>query len=131
MNEQTAAAKRLSDKARAQADDTFNRMSSAAEQTTHAVQETYSGAMQGAREFNLKLIEIARTNVNSAFDFAQQLLGVKSLPEFVDISKTHARKQLDVLPEQTRELTEAAQKMAKDTTEPFAAGFAKITNRAA
>jgi phasin len=131
MNEQTTAAKRLGDKARAQAENTFEKMSSAAEQTTNAVQETYAGAVLGAREFNLKVIEITRTNLNSAFDYAQQLLGVKSLPDFVDISKSHARKQLDALPEQTRELTEAAQKMAKETTEPFTSGFAKVANRAA
>jgi len=41
---------------------------------------------QGATEYNLKIIEIARTNTNAAFEHAQQLLGVKSPSEFIELS---------------------------------------------
>ena len=130
MNETTAAARKFADKGRAQAHSTFDKMSSAAEEATGAAQETYSSAVQGAREFNLKVIEIARTNANAAFDYAQQLMSVKSLPEFVDVANTHTRRQMEAVPEQTRELTELAQKVATDTAGPLASGFAKAANKA-
>jgi hypothetical protein len=40
---------------------------------------------------NVRVIEIARTNANAAFDHANKLLGVKSPSEFVQMATEHAR----------------------------------------
>ena len=129
--DETTATGAFGEKTKAQAEEAFERMTSAAQEATNAAQSTVTGAVEGAREFNMKVMGIARSNINSAFDFAEQLLAVKSLPDLLELSNTHARKQMDALPVQTKELTEAAQKMAKDTAEPFAAGIAKATGRTA
>jgi hypothetical protein len=36
-------------------------------------------------------------NTNAAFRYANELLGVRSLSEFIELSSAHARKQFDTL----------------------------------
>jgi len=47
-------------------------------QATDVVKESYATAAKGATEFNLKFMEIARTNTNTAFEYAQELMRMKS-----------------------------------------------------
>ncbi len=65
------------------------------------------------------MIEAARANTNATFDFATQLMAVKSLSEAVELSTAHARKQFETLSAQTKELTALAQKVATETVEPI------------
>ena len=68
-------------------------------------------------DYGLKLIEVARENTNSAFDFASQLITVKSISEAVELSTAHSRKQYESVSAQTKELASIAQKAALDTVE--------------
>ena len=77
------------------------------------------------RSTNTKVIEFARTNTEAAFDFAQELVGVKSPSEFFELSTNHSRKQFETLTEQAKELAMLAQKVTLATAEPFKAGAAK------
>jgi len=78
------------------------------------LENTYTTAAKGATDYNLKLVEIARTNTRAAFDYAQELLGVKSPAEFIELSTAHARKQFEAMAAQTQELTEFAQKVTTE-----------------
>ncbi|MGB9044370.1 MAG: phasin family protein [Pseudolabrys sp.] len=69
---------------------------------------------RGPTDFNLKVIEIARTNTNTAFDNACELLGVKSPSEFAELSTKHAHKQIEAMTAQTKELMELAQKVTTE-----------------
>ena len=106
----------------AQAKDTYEKAKVATEQATDILKDTYATAAKGATEYNLKIIEIARTNANTAFEHAQKLIGAKSPSEFVEFSTAHARKQFDTMIAQTKELTELAQKVTTKITEPLKAG---------
>ena len=130
MNEFATAAiqsneafRETAEKGVAQVKDTYEKAKVATEQATDSLKDTYATAAKGATEYNLKIIEIARTNTNSAFEHAQQLLGVKSPSEFVELSTAHARKQFDTMIAQTKELTELAQKVTTKITEPLKAGM--------
>ena len=57
---------------------------------------------KGASDYGLKVIEAARANTNAAFDFATQLMTVKSLSEVVELSTAHTRKQFETLTAQTQ-----------------------------
>ena len=83
---------------------------------------SYAKAAKGAADYGLKVIETARVNTNSAFDFAGVLLTAKSLSEVVELSTSHARKQFETLTAQSKELTALAQKVASETAEPLKAG---------
>ncbi len=106
-------------------------MKAATEEATDVLEDTYTTAMKGTVDYNLKLIEAARANANAAFDLAGELLAVKSLSEVVELTTAHARKQFEALTEQSKELTAAAQKLATDTAEPFKTGVTKAFKKVA
>jgi phasin len=107
---------------------TYENAKAATEEETDLLKDTYKTAAKGATDYNLKVIEIARTNTNSAFDYAYKLMGMKSPSEFAELSTAHARKQFEAMSAQTKELTELAQKVTTEITEPLKAGVTKAFN---
>jgi phasin len=98
---------------------------------TKLFENTYSTAVDGLREYSLKVLEIARTNADTAFDYAQQVMSVKSPSEIMELSTTHARKQLETLTAQSKELAALGQKVAAASGEPLASGMAKTFQKVA
>src|SRR5215210_7645921 len=88
-----AAFREIAEKSVSQAKETYEKMKSAAEEATDAIEDTYATATKGASAYGLKWIEAARDNTNANFDFATQLMGVKSFSEMIELSTSHARKQ--------------------------------------
>ena len=130
--EMPAAFRELADKGVAQARDTYEKAKAVTEKATDQLKDAYTTAAKGATDYNLKVIEIARTNTNTAVDNAYELLGVKSLPEFIDLSTKHARKQFETMTAQTKELTELAQKVATEiTVKDWRHGDSKASNKVA
>src|SRR5580704_18137513 len=76
----------------AQAKVNFDKAKTATDQGTDLLKNSYA---KGATDYNLKFIEIARANTNTAFDYANAMLGVKSVPEFFELWTTHARKHFE------------------------------------
>jgi phasin len=122
------AFRQTAEKGVAQAKDTYEKAKVATEQATDILKNTYATFAKGATDYNLKIIEIARTNTNTAFEHAQKLIGAKSPLEFVALSTTHARKQFDTMIAQTKELTELAQKVTTEVAQPVKAGVAIVFN---
>src|SRR6266849_184199 len=120
------AFREIAEKSVTQAKETYEKMRSAAEEATDVLEDTYATATKGVSDYGLKLIEAARENTNSAFDFATQLMAVKSLSEVVELSTVHTRKQYEAITAQTKELTAIAQKVAVDTAEPMKERFGKV-----
>jgi hypothetical protein len=83
------------------------------------------------QDYNNKIIEFAHANTNAALDFVQKLSGVKSPPAFVELWTEHARKQLETLTEQTKQLAALAQKATLATTAPLKTGVVEAFNHAA
>jgi phasin len=123
-----AAFRDLADKGIAQARDAYDRTKAAAEEATTLLKDTYTTAAKAATDYNLKVIENARTNTNTAFDYAHELIGVKSLSEFVQLSTAHAHRQFEVMSAQTKELTELAQKATTQIVEPLKTGVTRAFN---
>jgi phasin len=94
------------------------------------LQNTYATVARGATDYNLKLIEIARTNTRAAFDYAHELLGVKSPSEFIELSTAQMRKQFDIASTQNRELCALAQEVATETAESIKSRVSKAFNTA-
>jgi phasin len=121
-----AAFREIAEKSVTQAKEAYEKMRSAAEEATDVLEDTYATATKGVSELGLKLIEVARENTNSAFDFATQLMAVKSLSEVVELSTAHTRKQYEAMTAQTKELGAIAQKVAVDTAEPVKEQLGKV-----
>jgi phasin len=98
-----------------QAKDNYARIRNAAEGATDMVEDSYLTATRGATEFNMKAIEALRSNVNSSFDYARELMAVKSFSEALELTASHMRQQFETLSDQAKELSELARKVATDT----------------
>src|SRR6195256_2197737 len=79
--EATAAFRELAEKGIVQAKDTYAKMKTAAEEATGILEHTYANASKGAADYGLKMVEMARTNTNAAFDFAAELLAARTLAQ--------------------------------------------------
>jgi hypothetical protein len=105
-------------------DDTVERkVKQAAREATERVQESSSKATEGFLDCQTKILSSAQTNVNAMFEYAQEALKVKSLPELVELTSTHTRRQLEMMTEQAKEITGAAQKAAVEGARPLTSGF--------
>ncbi|MEA2936378.1 MAG: hypothetical protein QOD74_3024 [Variibacter sp.] len=118
-----AAYRELAEKGVSQAKQNYERLRTASEEASDLAETTYNTALRGVSEYGLKMIEAFRINANAQFDFARDLLGVKSPSEVVELSSAHARKQFETVSAQSKELASLAQKISTETTQPMKAGF--------
>jgi phasin len=126
-----AALREWAEKGVAQAKDGYEKMKSAAEEATEVLEDTYATAAKGCTNYNLKVIEAARINTNAAFDYATEMLAVRSISEMVELASAHARKQLETFTAQAKELSAIAQKVAAETSAPIKTGVTKAFRIAA
>ena len=104
----------ITDKGVAHARDACAKAKVASEEAADLFKNTYATVANAATDYNLKLIEIFRTNTRAAFDYAHELLGVKSPSEFIELSTAHARKQYDIVSAQNKDLYALSQKVATE-----------------
>jgi phasin len=81
--------------------------------------QSISTAVENIRDFNVKMIDMAHTNMEALFGFARQLATAKAPSDIMELWTTHARKQFETLTEQTKELTVLGQKMAGENAAPI------------
>ena len=110
--EMPAEFREITDKGVASARDTCAKAKVASEEAADLLKNTYATVAKATTDYNLKLIEIARTNTRAAFDYAHELMGVKSPSECIELSTAHARKQYDIVSAQNKELCALSQKVA-------------------
>jgi len=101
------------------AKETLEKGKATAEQSARAVEQSYSVTVENIRDFNVKMIDMARANAGAVFQFARQLATAKAPSDIVELWTTHARKQFEMLSEQTKELTALGQKMTGESAEPI------------
>jgi phasin len=126
-----AAFREFAEKSVTQAKDNWEKMKAATEEASDLIEDSYATASKGATDYGLKLIETSRANTNSMFDYATQLMAVKSLSEAVELSTSHMRKQFDTLSAQSKELTALAQKVTTDTVEPIKESVTSVFKKVA
>ena len=112
--EMPAEFREITDKGVASARDTCAKAKVASEEAADLFKNTYATVANAATDYNLKLIEIFRTNTRAAFDHVHELLGVKSQSEFIELSTAHLRKQYDIVSEQNKDLCALSQKVATE-----------------
>ena len=120
----------ITDKGVAHARDACAKAKVASEEAADLFKNTYATVAKATTDYNLKFIEIFRTNTRVAFDYAHELLGVKSPSEFIELSTAHLRKQYDIVSAQNKDLCALSQKVATEAAEPIKPGVSKAFNRA-
>ena len=127
--EMPEAFREIAEKGVAQAKDTCEKAKVASEVAADLVQNTYATVTQGVTNYNLKLFEIARTNIGAAFNYAHELLGMKSPSEFMELSTAQMRKQFDIASAQSKELCALAQEVATEAAEPIKTSISKAVSK--
>jgi hypothetical protein len=96
-----------------------------AEEATNGVKLTLLSSFASMREFNAKLIDIAHANANEVFGLAHEIAGAQSPSDFVAIWSAHAKRQFEMMTNQTREFTELGQKLASQNGKPLTRSFTR------
>ena len=120
----------MAEKGTAQAKATYEKMSAATTDAADLIKDSYAMGVKGMQDFNSKFIEFAHANTNAAFDFFQKLSSVQSPSAYVELSTEHARKQIETLTEQTKQLAALVQKGTLAAAEPLKAGVTKALGQA-
>ena len=87
----------FAEKGVSQARDTYAKFKDAAETHNGTIEAVFSTFSKGASEYSAKLMEMMKTATTANLDFAQELIGVKSPSEAMELWSSHARKQFEVL----------------------------------
>lgn len=115
----------------AQAQQNYDRLKDAAQGNNVAVEAVFGVASKGISDYSSKMLGFFQANTFAVFDLAQQLAGVKSVSQAAELWQSHARKQIETLTDQSRELAELSRKVATDAVEPFKDSVAKLFQPAA
>ena len=99
-----------------QARHAFESFISAAQRTMADIEGRAQAARSGAMDVGGRAMTFAERNMAASFDFAQKLVRAKDAEEVIRLQTEYVRGQVQALNEQTKELAEAAAKLAKDAT---------------
>ena len=121
----------FAEKGVSQARDNYAKFKDAAETHNGTIEAVFTSASKGASEYSAKLMEMMKSNATASLDFAQQLFGVKTPSEAMELWTAHARKQFETLTAQAKQLAELSQKVATETAEPIKTSASKLFKPAA
>lgn len=99
-----------------QARQAFDRFISAAHEAVSEFEGRAQAARTGAMDVGGRAMSFAERNMAASFDFAQKLVRAKDVQEVIRLQTEYVKAQVQALNEQTKELADAAAKVAKDTT---------------
>jgi phasin len=99
-----------------QARQAFDRFISAAHGAVSEFEGRAQAARTGAMDVGGRAMSFAERNMAASFDFAQKLVRARDVEEVIRLQTEYVKAQVQVLNEQTKELADAAAKVAKDAT---------------
>jgi phasin len=121
----------FAEKGVSQARDNYAKFKDAAETHNGTMEAVFTNYTKGASAYQAKLVEFMKANTSTSLDFAQDLFGVKTPAEALELWSSHTRKQFETLSAQAKELAELTQKAAAETVEPIKATASKYYKPAA
>ena len=121
----------FAEKGVSQARDSYAKFKDAAESNNGTIEAVFSSVSKGASEYSAKLMEIMKATTTANLDFAQELIGVKSPTQAIELWTAHAKKQFETFTAHTKELAALSQKVATETVEPIKANASKLFKPAA
>ena len=121
----------FAEKGVSQARDSYARFKDVAESQNSTMEAVFASASKGASEYCAKMMEMMKANTSATLDFAQELIGVKSPSEALELCTAHAKKQFETFTVYGKELAELSQKVATETVEPIKTSASKLFKPAA
>jgi phasin len=109
----------------------FAKAKASADDAANAFELSFSAARDGALAINAKALEALRTNTEANFDFVKASLAVKSASDLFALQSEFARKQIEVLTGQVKDIAALTQKTVAEAVEPLKEQIAKSLKAAA
>lgn len=102
-----------------QSKEAYARIKAGAETAQKAFESTYETARTAGSELSLKSIAAMRSNADATFTHLEQLFGVKSLSELVELQASFLRGRFETGLEQSKDFQAAASKAMEEMTRPI------------
>ena len=103
----------------------FAKAKSRADETASAFEVSFAAAKDGALAINAKALEVLRAHADANFDFMKSVFAAKSLSDVLALQSEFARKQVETMTSQTKDIGALTQKAMADAVEPIKEQVAK------
>lgn len=84
-----------------------------------AAQDSYSTNIRALTEYSQKLIRAGQQDADRAYECWRELMGVRSLPELIEVWASHTPRQFDSLSSRAGEFVGLFCRMTADATKPI------------
>ncbi len=108
--------RKLTETSMDQARQAFDTFITAAQQAVTDLEGRTQAARSGAMDVGGRAMNFAERNMSASFEFAQNLVKAKDVEEVIRLQTDYLKAQVQALNEQTKELADAAARLAKDAT---------------
>jgi phasin len=98
-------------------------LKSNAETATDNLEQSLAAAHAGTRELNMKMLDLFRAGTNAGFAHLQALFAAKTLPDAIKLQQDFAKKQVEMMQANSKDMAELAKKVATDVAEPVKASI--------
>ena len=109
----------------------YDSVKEAAGEAAGNLEAALTAANTGAKELNLKAIDVVQASTEAAFELARSLAAAKTVSEMIELQTAHARKQFETMNEQMKQYAELARKVTSDALSPLSQTLEKTFGRAA
>ncbi len=103
----------------------FAKAKTHAEEATSAFEISFAAAKDGALAINARALEALRANADANFDFLKSVFAAKSLSDVITLQGEFARKQVETMTSQTKDIGALTQKAMTDAVGPIKEQVAK------
>ena len=103
----------------------FAKAKTRADETASAFEVSFAAAKDGALAINAKALEVLRAHADANFDFMKSVFAAKSLSDVLALQSEFARKQVETMTSQTKDIGALTQKAMADAVEPIKEQVAK------
>jgi hypothetical protein len=108
-----------------QAEAVFNKAGEVAHENVQAFDAAASAFKSRAADLQLKAMEFAQSNVNSAFAFARKAVAVKAPTELLALNQEFVKSQMENYSKQLSEMNELFVLLARETSKPVQDGLSR------
>src|SRR5271166_2677631 len=97
----------------------FAKAKASADEAANAFEQSFAAAKDGVVAINAKALEALRANAEANFDFMKATLRVKSLSDLAALQGEFARKQVEAITGQTKDIGALTQKTVAEVYAPI------------
>jgi len=122
--------RKIAEKGVSQSREAYEKLSATAKEAVSSLDASAAVVAKGLSEFNAKAFEALQANTYSAFDHLAKLASTKNVTEAISLHSAHTEKQIKALNDQAKDLSDLAQKIAKESFEPLKGQIDKVAKAA-